>query len=103
MITQYTIDKVLAAADIVEVVSEYVTLKRQGVNYKGCCPFHNEKTPSFVVSPVKQIYKCFGCGVAGGPLRFVMEQEKLSFPEAIRHLADKYNIEVEEDAVSQSP
>jgi DNA primase len=103
LITQYTIDKVLAAADIVEVVSEYVTLKRQGVNYKGCCPFHNEKTPSFVVSPVKQIYKCFGCGVAGGPLRFVMEQEKLSFPEAIRHLADKYNIEVEEDAVSQSP
>lgn len=102
MISQRTIDEVLAAADIVQVVGDYVKLKRSGSNHSGACPFHNEKTGSFVVSASKQIYKCFGCGVSGGSIRFIMEHEKMSFPDAIRTLAAKYSITVEEDGGKQS-
>ena len=100
MISQKSIDEVLETARIEDVVGEVVNLKRAGVNLKGLCPFHNEKTPSFVVSPGKNIYKCFGCGKGGDPLHFVMEQGGLTFPEAIRSLAQKYNIELEETITS---
>ena len=96
MIPQETVDKILDAAQIVDVVSDYVTLKRRGSGYVACCPFHNEKTPSFHVSPSKGIYKCFGCGKAGSAVNFVMEQESLTYPEALRLLARKYHIEVQE-------
>ena len=96
MIDQSTIDRIFDAADIVEVVSDYVTLKRRGVNYIGLCPFHNEKTPSFTVSPAKNICKCFGCGKGGNPVNFIMELENLSYVEALRQLAKKYHIEIEE-------
>ncbi len=96
MIDQETIDRIFAAADIVEVVSDYVTLKRFGVNYKACCPFHNEKTPSFVVTPAKGIYKCFGCGKGGNAVTFVMEHESVTYPEALKMVAKKYGIEVKE-------
>ncbi|MDR2938582.1 MAG: DNA primase [Prevotellaceae bacterium] len=96
MIDQATIDKIFDAAHIEEVVGDYVTLKKRGANYMACCPFHSEKTPSFVVSPAKNIFKCFGCGKAGNPVGFVMEQESLSYVEALKLLAKKYNIEVKE-------
>jgi len=96
VIDQSTIDRIFDAADIVEVVSDYVTLKRRGVNYIGSCPFHNEKTPSFTVSPAKNICKCFGCGKGGNPVNFIMELENLSYIEALKHLAKKYHIEVQE-------
>jgi DNA primase len=96
VIDQSTIDRIFDAADIVEVVSDYVTLKRRGVNYIGHCPFHNEKTPSFTVSPAKNICKCFGCGKGGNPVNFIMELENFSYVEALRHLAKKYHIEIEE-------
>lgn len=96
MIKQESVDKVIETARVEEVVDEFVHLKKAGVNFKGNCPFHNEKTPSFVVSPAKNIYKCFGCGKGGNPVQFMMEHEKLSFIEAIRWLANKYNIELEE-------
>lgn len=96
MIDRATIDRIFSAADIVEVVSDYVTLKRKGVNYTACCPFHSEKTPSFIVSPAKGLYKCFGCGKGGNSVSFVMEHEKLSYPEALKLLARKYNITIEE-------
>ncbi len=96
MIPQETVDKILDAAQIVDVVGDYVTLKRRGSGYVACCPFHNEKTPSFHVSPSKGIYKCFGCGKAGSAVNFVMEQESLSYPDALRLLARKYHIEVQE-------
>ena len=96
MISQKSIQDVLFTAKVEEVIEESVELKRRGANMIGLCPFHNEKTPSFTVSPGKNIYKCFGCGKGGGAVQFVMEQEQLSFPEAIRHLAKKYNIELEE-------
>jgi len=83
-------------ADIVDVVQEFITLKRRGVNYLGNCPFHNEKTPSFTVSPAKQIYKCFGCGKGGGTVNFIMEHEHLSYIEALKYLARKYHIEFQE-------
>ena len=101
MIDRSTIDRIFSAADIVEVVSDYVTLKRKGVNYTACCPFHNEKTPSFMVSPAKGLYKCFGCGKGGNSVSFVMEHEKLSYPEALRLLAKKYNITIEERQLSE--
>lgn len=101
MIDKSTIDRIFAAADIVEVVGDYVTLKRKGVNYTACCPFHDEKTPSFIVSPAKGLYKCFGCGKGGNAVSFVMEHEKLSYPEALRHLAKRYNIEVAETVQSE--
>jgi DNA primase len=96
-ISKLTSEKVKERADIVEVVGDYVPLKKKGQNMWACCPFHGEKSPSFSVSPVKQIYKCFGCGKAGDPIQFVMDIEGVGFQEAIRHLAGKYGIEVEED------
>ncbi len=96
MIRQDTIAKILDAARVEEVVGEFVSLKKKGANYTGLCPFHNEKTPSFYVSPVKGIYKCFGCSASGTSVRFLMEHEHYTYPEALRYLAKKYNIEVEE-------
>lgn len=96
MISKNTIQKVHDTADIVDVVGSFVKLKKRGANYLGNCPFHNEKTPSFTVSPSKGIYKCFGCGKAGNSVTFVQEHEKLSYPEAITWLAKKYHIEIEE-------
>ena len=101
MIDRDTIDRIYAAADIVEVINDYVTLKKKGVNYQACCPFHNEKTPSFVVSPSKGLYKCFGCGKGGNAVSFVMEHENISFPEALKMLAKKYNIEIKEREQSE--
>ncbi len=96
MIAHKTIEEVLNRADIVEVINDFVHLKRSGSNYKGLCPFHKEKTPSFVVSPGKQIFKCFGCGESGNVVSFLMKHEHLTFTEAIKWLAKKYNIEIEE-------
>ncbi|MDX5339360.1 MAG: DNA primase [Cyclobacteriaceae bacterium] len=97
MISKHTSDLVRERADIEEVVGEYVQLKKKGQNLWACCPFHGEKTPSFSISPAKQIYKCFGCGKAGDPIQFIMDIEGIGFQEAIRHLATKYGIEIEED------
>ena len=94
MISKTIIDKVLDAAQIVDVISDFVALKRRGANYTACCPFHNEKTPSFSVSPSKGIFKCFGCGKAGNAVNFVMEHEQLTYVEAIRFLGKKYGIEI---------
>ncbi len=96
MISQATIQKVNDVADILDVVGTFVHLKKRGANYLGNCPFHNEKTPSFTVSPSKGIYKCFGCGKAGNAITFIQEHEKLTYPETIRWLAKKYHIEIEE-------
>ncbi len=96
MIPQDTVNKILDAAQIVDVVGDFVTLKRRGANYIACCPFHNEKTPSFSVSPSKGIFKCFGCGKSGTAVGFVMEHENLSYSEALKYLAKKYHIEVVE-------
>jgi len=96
MIPRDTVERVLDAAQIVDVIGDFVDLKRRGANWIACCPFHNEKTPSFSVSPSKGIYKCFGCGKAGSAVDFVMEHESMTFPEAIRYLAQKYHIEVVE-------
>lgn len=96
MIDQLTVDRIIAAADVVEVVKDYVSLKKRGVNYLGLCPFHNEKTPSFSVSPAKGIYKCFGCGKGGNAVNFIMDHEQMNYVEALKFLAKKYNIEVEE-------
>lgn len=96
MIDRATIDRIMAAADIVDVVSEFVSLRKAGVNYKGLCPFHDEKTPSFVVSPAKGYCHCFSCGKGGNAVGFIMEHEQMTYPEALRWLARKYNIEIEE-------
>ncbi|MBP8944667.1 MAG: DNA primase [Paludibacteraceae bacterium] len=96
MIDQATIDRIIQAAPIQEVISEYVTLKRRGVNLIGLCPFHNEKTPSFTVSPSKGIFKCFGCNKGGNVVHFIMEHEQMTYYEALKFLAKKYNIEVQE-------
>lgn len=96
MIDHATIDRIIQTAEIVEVVSDFVSLKKRGVNYLGLCPFHNEKTPSFTVSPAKGIFKCFGCGKGGNAVSFLMEHEHLQYPEALKWLAKKYHIEVEE-------
>lgn len=100
MITPDTIEKIMDAARIEEVVGEFVSLKRRGVNMIGLCPFHNEKTPSFSVSAPKGIYKCFGCGKGGNAVNFLMEHEHYTYPEALRYLAQKYNIEIEEEKPS---
>ncbi|HJT75258.1 MAG TPA: DNA primase [Chitinophaga sp.] len=100
MITQQTIQQILNRIDIIDIVGEFVKLKKRGANYLGVCPFHNEKTPSFTVSPVKEIYKCFGCGKSGNSISFLMDHEKLSYVEALRWLAARYNVEVEETEVS---
>ena len=96
MIDNETKERILAAAKIEEVVGDFVKLHRSGSNLKGLCPFHEEKTPSFMVSPSKNICKCFGCGKGGTPVNFIMEKEHLTFPEALRYLADKYHIEIKE-------
>ncbi|MBO7263864.1 MAG: DNA primase [Alistipes sp.] len=101
MIDRETIDRILAAANIVDIVGEYVTLRRKGVNYEACCPFHNEKTPSFKVSPARGIYKCFGCGKTGNVVRFIMDSESVSYPEALKMLAKKYGIEVREEKMTE--
>jgi DNA primase len=100
MIDHSTIERIFDAAQITDVVSEFVSLKRRGVNLLGLCPFHNEKTPSFTVSPAKGIFKCFGCGKGGNAVNFIMEHEHLSYPEALRWLAKKYHIEIEEKEVT---
>lgn len=100
MIAQETIQQILSRIDIIEIVGGFVKLKKRGVNYLGLCPFHNEKSPSFTVSPVKEIYKCFGCGRSGNTISFLMEHEKYSYAEALRWLAAKYNVEIEEKELS---
>lgn len=101
MIDQATIDRILEAADIVNVVSEFVTLRKRGVNYVGLCPFHDDKSPSFYVSPAKNICKCFACGAGGTPVHFIMNHEQLSYYEALRFLAKKYNIEIQERELTE--
>ncbi len=96
MISQNTIQEILARIDIIDIIGGFVKLKRRGANYLGLCPFHNEKTPSFTVSPSKEIYKCFGCGRSGNSISFIMEHEKYSYVEALKWLANKYGIEIEE-------
>ncbi|MDD2385272.1 MAG: DNA primase [Bacteroidales bacterium] len=100
MIDPITISKIFDAAEIVDVVNDFVHLKRRGSNFQGLCPFHNEKTPSFTVSPAKGIFKCFGCGKGGNAVNFIMEHEQLSYPEALRYLAKKYGIEIQERELS---
>ncbi len=100
MIDQATIDRITDTAQIQDVVSDYVTLKKRGVNLLGLCPFHNEKTPSFIVSPAKGIFKCFGCGKGGNSVHFIMEHEQISYYDALKYLARKYNIEVQERELS---
>jgi DNA primase len=97
LISRETIGNILSVIKIEEVIGEFVNLKRRGVNYLGLCPFHNEKTPSFNVSPTKGIYKCFGCGKAGTAISFLMEHEHFSYPEALQFLAKKYNVEIDEE------
>ncbi|MFI3259612.1 MAG: DNA primase [Rikenellaceae bacterium] len=101
MIDRETVDRIYAAADIVDIISDYVTLKRKGVNYQACCPFHNEKTPSFVVSPSKGLFRCFGCGKGGNAITFIMQHESMSYPEALKVVAKKYGIEVKEREMSE--
>lgn len=100
MIDQATVDRIIDAANILDVVSDFVTLRKRGVNYVGLCPFHDDKTPSFSVSPSKEICKCFSCGKGGGSVHFIMEHEQLSYYEALKYLARKYNIEVKERELS---
>lgn len=97
LIPKETVDQIIETSRVEEVVGDYVNLKKRGANLLGLCPFHNEKTPSFTVSPSKGIYKCFGCGKAGSSVNFIMEHEHYSYPEALRFLANKYNIEIEEE------
>lgn len=100
MLDQSTIDKITDAAQIQDVVGDYVTLRKRGVNLLGLCPFHNEKTPSFTVSPAKGIFKCFGCGKGGNSVHFIMEHEQISYYEALKYLARKYHIEFQERELS---
>src|SRR5690606_30326809 len=103
LIPQSFIDELIARADIVEVIGSRVQLKKQGREYKACCPFHNEKTPSFWVSPEKQFYHCFGCGAHGTVIRFLMEHDKLPFVEAVEELAGRLGLEVPREAGAASP
>ncbi len=100
MIARATVDRIMDAVNIVDVVSEFVSLRKAGVNYKGLCPFHDDTTPSFMVSPAKGICHCFACGKGGNAVNFVMEHEQITYPEALRWLANKYNIEIEERELS---
>ena len=100
MIDEQTVQRIIDSAQILDVVQDFMTLKRRGANYIGCCPFHNEKTPSFSVSPAKNIFKCFGCGVAGTPISFVMRHENMTYPEALKYIANKYGIVVKEKELS---
>ncbi|MFZ9661119.1 MAG: DNA primase [Chitinophagaceae bacterium] len=97
MIPQETIQQIQSRIDIIEIIGGFIKLKKRGANYLGLCPFHNEKTPSFTVSPSKEIYKCFGCGRSGNTISFLMEHEKYTYVEALKWLATKYNIEIEEE------
>ena len=101
MIDRATVDRIMDAAQIVDVVSDFVTLRKTGVNYKGLCPFHDDRTPSFVVSPSKGLCKCFACGKGGNAVHFIMEHEQLSYPDALRYLARKYNIEIKERELTE--
>ena len=101
MISQKTIQEIFETVKVEDVIGDFIKLTRRGVNYIGLCPFHNEKTPSFTVSPAKNIYKCFGCGEGGNAVNFIMGVEQLSYPEALRSLAKKYNIDIEEDEISE--
>ena len=101
MIDRATIDRIMDAANIVDVVSEFVTLRKSGANYKGLCPFHNERTPSFYVSPSKGYCKCFSCGKGGNSVGFIMEHEQMTYPEALRWLAHKYGIEIKEKELTE--
>ena len=96
MIDRATVEKIKDAANIVDVVGEFVTLRKSGANYKGLCPFHNEKTPSFYVSPARGTCHCFGCGKGGNAITFIMEHKQMTYPEALRWLAKKYHIEIQE-------
>jgi len=96
MIDKATIDKIKETADIVDVIGGFITLKKRGVSYLACCPFHNQKMPSFSVSGAKGIYKCFGCGKGGNVVNFVMEHEHMTYAEALKYLGKKYGIEVKE-------
>ncbi|MEI8138026.1 MAG: CHC2 zinc finger domain-containing protein, partial [Bacteroidota bacterium] len=100
MIPRDTVDKIIDAAHVEEVLGEFITLKKRGANLLGLCPFHGEKSPSFTVSPVKGIYKCFGCGKSGNSVNFIMEHLQLSYPDALRWLAKKYNIEIIEREIT---
>ena len=100
MIPKETVDKIIEEARVDEVIGDFVALKKRGVNLLGNCPFHNEKTPSFTVSPAKGIYKCFGCGVSGNSVNFIMDHEQMSYPDALKYLAKKYNIEIQEKELS---
>src|ERR1044071_916041 len=100
MISQTTIQEILGRIDIIDIIGGFVKLKKRGANYLGLCPFHNEKTPSLTVSPTKEIYKCFGCGKSGNTISFVMEHEKYSYVDALKWLANRYGIEVEETFAS---
>ena len=100
-LTRETIDQIQQSIDVVEVIGDFVTLKRKGHYYSGCCPFHNEKTPSFTVTPSKGIYKCFGCGKGGDAIQFIMEHEGSSYVEAMAYMAKKYNIEIKEEELSE--
>lgn len=100
MISKETIQQIHSRIDIVDIISTFVKLKKRGTNYLGNCPFHNEKSPSFTVSPSKEIYKCFGCGKSGNSIGFVMDHEKYSYVEALRWLAAKYNVDIEETETS---
>lgn len=101
MIDRQTIDRIMDAANIVDVISEFVTLRKRGTSYKGLCPFHDDTTPSFSVSPAKGIYKCFACGESGNTLNFIMKHEQMTYPEALRWLAKKYGIEIKERELSE--
>ncbi len=101
MIIQSSIQEVMNRSDIIEIVGQFMRLKKRGANYIGNCPFHNEKTPSFYVSAPKGIYKCFGCGKGGNVVTFIQEHEKLTYPESIRWLADYYKIELKETERTQ--
>ncbi|MDC0231430.1 DNA primase [Aureispira] len=100
MISQKTIQTIFETVKVEDIIEDFIKLTRRGVNYIGLCPFHNEKTPSFTVSPAKNIYKCFGCGEGGNAVNFIMNLEQMTYPEALRYLANKYNIEVEEDQMT---
>ena len=102
MIDRPTVQRILDAADIVDVVSEFVTLKKSGANYKGLCPFHNDSTPSFSVSPARNYCHCFSCGKGGSPVGFIMEHEQMTYPEALRWLAKRYHIEIKERELSDA-
>jgi DNA primase len=97
MISEYTISAIKQAINVVEVVSDYIKLKKSGTDYEACCPFHDEKSPSFKVHPVKGIFKCFGCGTSGDAIEFVMKHQQKTYPEALEILAKRYNIPIEED------